>query len=134
MAGQKLNKADYEKRVAKCYELRYQTTPSIKHDGEDGWIGYCHKHYGDKSEITYTKYWTDAGNIYKSAWKELLAEQLTPAVHELVNLLHDDNANIRQKAIDQIFRYTHNDVQRIEHKIEGDIILSWGGDTGNEDE
>jgi hypothetical protein len=125
MAGNKLSKSATDLRIDKCYELRYQSENAIKHDE---WQTYCHKHYGDKSEITYTKYWTEAGNRYKNAWRELLSEQLTPAVNELVNLLQDDNPSIRQKAIDQIFKYTGNDVQKIEHKVEGEINLSWGGE------
>lgn len=125
MAGNKLSKSATDKRIDKCYELRYQSENAIRHED---WQKYCHQHYGDKSEITYTKYWTEAGNRYKSAWRDMLSAQLTPAVNELINLLQDENPNIRQKAVDQIFKYTGNDVQKIEHKVEGDITLKWGDD------
>jgi hypothetical protein len=46
--------------------------------------------------------------------------------------LASDDEKIKQRAIDQIIKYTGNDIQRIEAKIEGNIVLNWGSDPDNE--
>jgi hypothetical protein len=57
---------------------------------------------------------------------------LDPAMNELFTLLASDDEKIKQRAIDQIVKYTGNDIQKIEAKIQGDIRLSWGNDPGDE--
>jgi hypothetical protein len=47
-------------------------------------------------------------------------------MNELFGLLGSDDEKIRQRAIDQIVKYTGNDIQKIEAKIQGDIKLNWG--------
>ena len=47
-------------------------------------------------------------------------------MNELMSLLGDDDAKVRQRAIDQIVKYTGNDIEKIEAKIEGTIELNWG--------
>jgi hypothetical protein len=44
----------------------------------------------------------------------------------LFELLASDDEKIRQRAIDQIVKYTGNDIDKIEAKIDGNIELSWG--------
>ena len=48
---------------------------------------------------------------------------------ELYGLLGSDDEKIRQRAIDQIVKYTGNDIEKIEAKIEGNIELNWGDDS-----
>ena len=47
-------------------------------------------------------------------------------MNELFSLLADEDPKIRQRAIDQIVKYTGNDIEKIEAKIEGNIELNWG--------
>lgn len=123
MAGTKLTKAEVDQRVDKCLELRYEAeTPILQKD----WIKYCKKQYGDKSEQQYHKYWSDARDRYEEMWRGKLNKMLNPAMNELMSLLGDDDAKVRQRAIDQIVKYTGNDIEKIEAKIEGTIELSWG--------
>ena len=123
MAGTKLTKAEVDQRVDKCLELRYEAeTPILQKD----WIKYCKKQYGDKSEQQYHKYWSDARDRYEEMWRGKLNKMLNPAMNELMSLLGDDDAKVRQRAIDQIVKYTGNDIEKIEAKIEGSIELNWG--------
>jgi len=123
MAGKKLTHTEVDQRVDKCLELRYQANDPILYKD---WIKYCHKHYGDKSEIQYTKYWSDAKAKYEERWRAKLSKMLDPAMNELYGLLASDDEKIRQRAIDQIVKYTGNDIEKIEAKIEGNIELKWG--------
>ena len=123
MAGQKLTKAETGSRVDKCLELRYEANDPILFKE---WIQYCKKHYGDKSEQQYSKYWSDARNAYEERWRAKLSKMLDPAMNELFGLLASDDEKIRQRAVDQIVKYTGNDIEKIEAKIEGTIELSWG--------
>ena len=123
MAGTKLTQAEVDERVDKCFELRFKAeTPMLFRE----WIKYCKKHYGDKSEQQYSKYWADAKAKYDEAWKSKLNKMLDPAMNTLFELLASDDEKIRQRAIDQIVKYTGNDIEKIEAKVEGNIELSWG--------
>ena len=51
---------------------------------------------------------------------------LNPAMDSLFELLASDDEKVRQRAIDQVVKYTGNDIEKIEAKIEGNIELSWG--------
>jgi hypothetical protein len=51
-------------------------------------------------------------------------------MNELFTLLSDEDPKIRQRAIDQIVKYTGNDIQKIEAKVTGNIQLNWGTDAG----
>jgi hypothetical protein len=53
---------------------------------------------------------------------------LDPAMNELVLLLADEDPKIRQRAVDQIVKYTGNDIQKIEANIQGNVVLSWGNE------
>ena len=128
MAGEKLTKAETDGRVQKCFELRFKTDPPML---QREWIKYCKKHYGDKSEQQYHKYWSDAKEKYDETWRSKLNNMLDPAMEQLVSLLASDDEKIRQRAVDQIVKYTGNDIEKIEAKIEGTIELNWGeGETG----
>jgi len=105
----RLSNVDIEKRVAKCGELRYKAENGIT---QARWIEYCQQHYGDKSVPTYLNYWMKAKEAYEEEWKGKLDRLLVPAQNELRRLLEDPNPSIRQKAIDQIMKYSGNDVQK----------------------
>ena len=51
---------------------------------------------------------------------------LDPAMGQLLGLLGSDDEKVRQRAVDQIVKYTGNDIEKIEAKIEGNIELNWG--------
>ena len=51
---------------------------------------------------------------------------LNPAMDSLFELLASDDEKVRQRAIDQVVKYTGNDIEKIEAKIEGNIELNWG--------
>lgn len=122
MAGDKLPNSEINKRVEECYRLRYENDVPFKFKH---WIEHCHNIYGDKSEQTYTTYWSKSKNLYDESWKERLNKLLGPATEELTRLLADENPKIRQRAIDQIVKYTGHDIQKIEADIKGDIIVSF---------
>jgi len=129
MAGDKLSKAVTDARVQQCYDMRYNSNDGLLFRN---WIKYCHETYGDKSEQQYSAYWASATEQYQESWREKLNKQLDPAVNELISLLASDDEKIRQRAVDQIMKYTGNDVEKIEAKIEGVIELNWGNDPGDE--
>jgi len=126
MAGVKSTDAEVMARVEECYNLRYNHK-----FGNKQWLSHCHKTYGDKSEKTYNTYWMKSGELYKEAWQEKLSKLLEPATDELYNLLASDDAKIRQQAVNQIMKYTGNEIQRIEADIKVEQInLNWGDDEG----
>lgn len=122
MAGKKLSDAEIAIRVKDCYNLRFNHNYGVKE-----WIDHCHKTYGDKSEKQYTQYWMETSNRYNEHWKEKLNKAIDPAVNELYALLASDDSKIRQRAIDQIMKYTGHDIQKIEGDIKVEqISLQWG--------
>ncbi len=68
---------------------------------------------------------------YDEGWRQKLNSMLSPAMESLVELMYNEDAKVRQRAIDQIVKYTGNDIEKIEAKIEGSITLDWG-DTNTE--
>ena len=114
MAGTRLPQDEVELRVQKCYELRFDNSRPF---GVKDWLKYCHENYNDKSEQTYTLYWSQAGDKFKEGWKELLNKQLTPAVEEIIRLLADENPKVRADAAKMIFKYTGNEVEKIQADI-----------------
>ena len=135
MAGSKLPKSETDSRVQQCYDMRYNSNDGLLFRN---WMKYCHENYGDKSEQQYTAYWVSSSEIYQESWREKLSKQLDPAVNELIGLLASEDEKIRSRAIDQIMKYSGNDIQQIEAKVQGNIELNWGGvintDPGDEQE
>lgn len=123
MAGTKLTQAEVDKRVQDCYDLRFNSNDGMTHKK---WIAYCKENYDDKSEIQYSNYYAKASELYKDSWREKLSKQLDPAVNTLIELLASDDEKIRQRAVDQVMKYTGHDITQIEAKVEGNIELSWG--------
>ena len=123
MAGTRLPQDEVELRVQKCYELRFDTDRPF---GVKDWLKYCHENYSDKSEQTYTLYWAQAGEKFKEGWKELLNKQLTPAVEEIIRLLADENPKVRADAAKMIFKYTGNEIEKIQADIQvTEIKTEW---------
>lgn len=116
-------KTEVGKRTEECYRLRYETTPSIT---QEKWVEYCHEIYGDRSEQTYCSYWAKAKELYDENWKERLNKMLGPATDELFRLLASEDHKVRQRAVDQIMKYTGNDIQKIQAEVKGDINISFG--------
>lgn len=123
MAGQKLPKNITDARAEKCYDLRYNSTDPFS---QKDWIKYCHENYGDKSEIAYHQYWAQSSELYKAYWREKLDKQVGPAVDKIIELLDNEDPRISQKAIEQIFKYTGNDIEKVDMNIEGNITINWG--------
>lgn len=124
MAGDRLTTAQVLERVDKCLELRYTSDRPIL---QKQWIAYCHDTYGDKSEQQYHAYWASAKEKYEEGWRAKLDGMLEPAMEVLLELLHSDNNQVRQRAIDQILKYSGNDIdkQAIDITIK-DIDTQWG--------
>ena len=125
MAGNRLPQTEIDKRIKECYDLRFNNSEIFRFKA---WVEYCHTNYEDKSEQQYTDYWMKAGELYQEGWKEMLNKQLTPAVHELIRLLADENPKIRHEAAKSIFKYTGNEVQRIEANVTGEIVVNFTND------
>lgn len=123
MPGTKLPQSEVDNRVQKCYNLRFNSNDGMTHKK---WVEYCKEEYDDKSEIQYSNYYAKASELYKESWKEKLSKQLDPAVNTLIELLASDDEKIRQRAIDQVMKYTGHDIQQIEARVEGTIELNWG--------
>ena len=101
MAGIKLTSGEVNERVEQCFDLRYKQGYKQKQ-----WIKYCHETYNDKSEKQYHQYWIKSKDIYNESWRDKLEKQLDPAVNELIGLMASDDEKIRQRAIDQVFKYS----------------------------
>lgn len=120
----KLTQNQVEERITKCFELRYNNGGQVF--GHKEWQEYCNKHYGDKSPNSYTDYWMEASRRYKAFWKEKLDIYLAPAVDKMTELLEDDDPKVVQKAVEQIFKYSGNDVEKIDMNHSGQLKLTWG--------
>jgi hypothetical protein len=120
MAGNKLNNQEITEIIEKAYDLRYNENYSQKR-----YVAFAKIEYG-KSEQQCCQYYLKAKDKHTTMWKALLEKQLTPAVEELIRLMADENPKIRQQAISQVFKYTGNEIQKIEAAISGDIKISFG--------
>lgn len=116
MAGDRITKAEADKRINACFKLRYESDTPIT---QDRWVEYCHENYGDKSEQQYCNYWAKAKEKYDNGWKEKLSKLLGPAADKIREGLESEDPRTYQRAIDQVMKYTGNDVDRVE--VEGNI-------------
>lgn len=124
MAGDRLSTKEVQDRVDTCFNLRYKREDGIR---QVDWIEYCHKNYGDKSEQQYHSYWARAKEKFDNGWKEQLQQLLKPATDKIAEGLEAEDARTYQKAIEQVFKYSGNDVdkQEIDLTIK-DIDTKWG--------
>ena len=125
MAGTRLTQDEYDNRVQTCYTLRFENSEPF---GVKEWLEYCAEHYPDKSQQQHTKMWSDAGQLYQKAWQDRLEGLLGPAVEKIRDNLYDEDGRINSKAIDQIFRYSGNDIQKIQADISADVKVKFGSD------
>jgi len=66
-----------------------------------------------------------AGELYKQAWKQRLEDSVGTATEEMTKLLKDEDPRVRQRAVEQVMRYSGNEgTEKIE--IIGNIELKWG--------
>lgn len=123
---ERLTKVEVQNRIDTCFDLRYNNPnkPILQRE----WLDYCEKHYGDKSRPQYINYWMSAKEQYDEAWKGRLEGLLEPAMVELTELLHSDNPLVKQKAIDQIVKFTGNDIQKHLVAIQEIKEVSFGSD------
>jgi len=119
MAGTKLPNSEIEKRVNACYDFRFGSNQTFTHKM---WIEYCHETYGDKSEKQYTDYWMKASNLQKEYWREKLDSHITPAVDRMIELLASDDEKVAQKAVEQIMKYSGNEIQKIDLDARVNVI------------
>jgi len=122
MAGIKFNDKEIQEIVKKAYDLRYNENYT-----QERYVKWAKEEYG-KSEQQCCQYFLKAKQYYTEVWKDLLEKQLTPAVQELIRLMADEDPKIRQQAINQVFKFTGNDVQKIQADIKGDIKVSFNSD------
>jgi len=109
MAGKRISEKEMQERVMEAYELRYESDKPIR---QEDWVRLCHTKYGDKSEQQYCQYFTQARDIWENGLQNKLEQMLEPAANQLRELLDDPNPSIRQRAIDQIMKYTGRDIER----------------------
>ena len=119
MAGDKVNNKELKEIVEKAYDLRYN-----QNYGQKRYVAWAKKEYG-KSEQQCCQYFLKAKDHHTTMWKELLEKQLSPAVEELIRLMADENPKIRDAAIGKIFKYSGNEIQKIEAQVKGDIQVSF---------
>lgn len=113
MAGNRKSDKEIHERIMHAYKLRFENDKPIR---QEDWVELCHEKYGDKSEQQYCQYFTKARDVYEENWKQKLQNMLSPAADELFRLLSSEDEKIRQRAIDQIMKYTGNDIQKVDVK------------------
>ena len=106
----RLTDIEIQDRVDECIQLRYHNPdrPILQRE----WVEHCKGKYGDKSVPQYINYWMKAKSEYEEVWKGKLEGLIEPAIQELREGLNSDNHYVKSKTIDQIFKYSGNDVQR----------------------
>ena len=119
MAGTKLTDKELQEVIKEAYDLRYNQNYT-----QERYVKYAKERY-DKSEQQCCQYFLKAKTYHETVWKDLLEKQLTPAVQEIIRLMADENPKIRQQAITQVFKYTGNDIQKIQAEVKGDIQVSF---------
>lgn len=121
MAGHKINNKELEDRIDKAYDLRYNQNYT-----QEKYVKWCKEEYGDKSEQQYCQYFLKARERNDQAWKDKLQSLLGPATDELFRLLASEDERTRSRAVDQIMKYTGNDVQKVQAEVKGEIKVSFG--------
>ena len=119
MAGNKVNNKELKEIVEKAYDLRYN-----QNYGQKRYVAWAKKEYG-KSEQQCCQYFLKAKDYHTTVWKDLLEKQLSTVVEELIRLMGDENPKIRDAAIGKIFKYSGNEIQKIQAEVKGDIEVSF---------
>lgn len=118
MAGDKITDKELKERVEEAYDLRYNQNYTQKQ-----YVKFAKEKYQDKSEQQYCQYFLKAKDLYEETWRDLLQKQLRPATEELIRLLADENPKVRDAAVAKIFRYTGNEIQKIDANVKGDLNI-----------
>ena len=121
MAGDKLSDKEVKDRIKKAYDLRYNEKYT-----QEKYVQWAKENYGDKSEQQYCQYFTKSRKYHEEVWKDLLEQQLKPATLELIRLMADEDPKVRQRAIDQIFKYTGNDITKVQAEVSGEVKITFG--------
>ena len=121
MAGTKLSDKEIKDRTKQAYHLRYEENYT-----QEQYVKWAKETYGDKSEQQYCQYFLKAREYYDEAWKDKLQALLGPATDELFRLLASEDEKVRQRAIDQIMKFTGNDVQKIQAEVKTEVKVKFG--------
>lgn len=121
MAGTKLSDKEIKDRTKQAYHLRYEENYT-----QEQYVKWAKEAYGDKSEQQYCQYFLKAREYYDEAWKDKLQSLLGPATDELFRLLASEDEKVRQRAIDQIMKFTGNDVQKIQAEVKTEVRVKFG--------
>jgi hypothetical protein len=121
MAGNKLSDKEIKDRIKKAYDLRYNEKYT-----QERYVQWAKEEYGDKSEQQYCQYFSKSRKYHEEVWKDLLEQQLKPATLELIRLMADEDPKVRQRAIDQIFKYTGNDITKVQAEVSGEVKITFG--------
>lgn len=111
---ERLSNIEVQRRVDECFDLRFNADKPIL---QRQWIDHCKEKYGDKSIPTYQHYWNLAKQEHDERWRGTLEGLLEETVVALQEGLRSDNHYTRSKTIDQIMKYSGNDVQKHMHLI-----------------
>lgn len=112
---QRLPQPAIQLRIDNCIRLRYNSeVPILQRE----WVELCKTEYGDKSVPQYINYWIRAKEEYEEKWRGKLDNLLEPAIQSLREGLQADNQYVRSKTIDQIMKYSGNDIQKHQHLIQ----------------
>ena len=119
---ERLTLVEVQRTVDKCIDLRYKADKPIL---QREWIDYCQSNYGDKSVPQYINYWMTAKAQYDEGWRGSLENLIEPAIDVLREGLTSNNPLIKAKTIDQIMKYSGNDIQK-HHVLTQDISIGFG--------
>ena len=106
---ERLTVIEVQRRVDECFNLRFESEKPIL---QRQWVDHCKDKYGDKSIPTYLHYWNLAKQEYDERWKGTLEGLLQSAVEKLQDGLNSENHYVRSKTIDQIMKFSGNDIQK----------------------
>ncbi len=119
---ERLTLVEVQRRVDTCIDLRYKADKPIL---QREWIDYCTDNYNDKSIPQYINYWVTAKAQYEEGWRGSLENLIEPAIDVLREGLTSNNPLIKAKTIDQIMKYSGNDIQK-HHVLTQDISIGFG--------
>lgn len=123
---ERLTLVEVQRRVDKCIDLRYKADKPIL---QREWIDYCQSNYNDKSVPQYINYWMTAKEQYEEGWRGSLENLIEPAIDVLREGLSSNNPLVKSKTIDQIMKYSGNDIQK-HHVLTQEIQVGFGNEEG----
>ena len=112
---ERLTNIEVQRRIQDCYDKRFNSEKPIL---QRQWVDHCKDVYGDKSVPTYLHYWMKAKEEYDEQWKASLEGLLEETVNVLQEGLRSENHYVRSKTVDQIMKYSGNDIQKHHHLVQ----------------